>query len=46
MLSSKQFAKELMPTAKVLELHVVFWPCETDDAEAADPDDSLANMPE
>ena len=46
MLSSQQFAKELILQVKILELHVVFWPYKADNAEAADPDDSLANMSE
>src|SRR5436190_23159214 len=47
MLSLKQFAKELTPIAKVLELRVVFRPCEIDnDAKTASLNNSLINVPE
>ena len=38
MLSLKQFVKELTSQVKVLELHVIFRSCETDNAEIADND--------
>jgi len=42
MLSLKQFVKELTLQVKMLELHVIFKSCETDDIKIAD--DDLVNV--
>jgi len=44
MLSSKQFTKKLTSQIKMLELHVIFKSCETDDAEITN--DDLVNVSE
>ena len=43
MLFFQQFAKKLTSQVKVLELCVIFWSCETDNAETADLDNSSDN---
>ena len=44
MLSSKQFVKELTFQIKMLEFHVIFKSCKTDNAETAD--NNLVNISE
>lgn len=46
MVSSHRFAKDLTPRTQVLELKVVFRPCEKEDAEASKTDDNgLSSIP-